>query len=453
MIVRFANINMKEPPVLILKNANETPLAVMGFAYNVALDLKYNEVSTLEFELPAYADGVYVPYYDLACGMNIVEVQGVGQFTLENPSETGDGVRRVKTCKANSLEYELTYKKVSIPEGTYKFFGSGEDTILGMIMEALPSWRVGSVPQSIANKYRTFDQTNENVYNFMKGEVQESFNCIFDFDTMTRMVYVRDINEEPAEKAVFISTDNLAKEIELEENTEDIVTRLDVNGAEGVDIRDVNPTGTNKLICLDYFMTRENFDQALIDKYFAWKALCDKNRRTYYDLSVRYGLNTMRSATEQAKLADLQGELTGIENEQAVTIQAISLGLETQAALDEVNARIRSKKAEIAAKQAEIDAIAAESTEALGQLKAITETCAFERYFTGPELLQMDRYIKDGELSESSFVAPTATTYNNSGDGSKIANGVIGIRGAEITETADTLGNVRHTWRKHRRWR
>ena len=67
---------------------------------------------------------------------------------------------------------------------------------------------------------------------------------------------------EPATEPVFLSTQNLAKQIEVTEQSENIVTRLDVNGAEGVTIRDVNPTGTNKLIDLELiFMNTGNFPQ------------------------------------------------------------------------------------------------------------------------------------------------------------------------------------------------
>ena len=46
-------------------------------------------------------------------------------------------------------------------------------------------------------------------------------------------------------KPVYLSTKNLIKEIEIEENTDELVTALDVYGADGVTIRSVNPMGLN----------------------------------------------------------------------------------------------------------------------------------------------------------------------------------------------------------------
>ena len=448
MVVDFVNMDLNERPTLILKTAGGTPLGVLGFAKNVSFDLKYNEVSTMEFEMPAYADGIDVPLYDDLVGTRIIEAVGIGQFTLVHPKETGNGVTRMKTCEANSLEYEFANKKITIPNGTYRFYfgGQNENTILGMILELMPSWSVGEVSEALYNKYRTFDETNENVYNFMKGSVQESFNCIFDFDTMNRTINVRSASETPDSKPVFLSTENLAKEIEVEENTEDVVTRLDVNGAEGVDIRDVNPAGTNKIIMLDYYMTMDNFSQALIDKYNAWKTLCESRRSTYYNLSIRYTLAVMQRTAEEAKLNDLKNELTNLENVLSVTFQAVAQGIETQAAITQAKSNISAKELEITAENATISGINTQLGTLIGQIQSIQNECRFDSYFTQAELIQLDRYIKDGEVSESSFVATTTSTYGKEGNGGELTSASFSMSGATIektTETYSTLYDIR----------
>lgn len=54
MVIDFAKINVKEQPVLILQNLDDTPIGVLKYAFNVEADLCYNEISTLTFDLPAY---------------------------------------------------------------------------------------------------------------------------------------------------------------------------------------------------------------------------------------------------------------------------------------------------------------------------------------------------------------------------------------------------------------
>lgn len=444
MVVNFSNIDFSERPILILKNASDTPLGVLGYAKNVAVDLKYNETSSIEFEVPGFVNGEETPFYNDIAGMRTLEVQGIGQFTLISPSENGDGVQKTKSCKGYSLEYEFVYKKITLPENTYKFWDetNPSDTLLGMIMELMPSWSIGSVSVSLLNKYRTFEVNNENLYNLIKGTVQKSYNCIFDFDTMNRKVYVRDASDTPSSKPVFISLSNLAKEIEVTENTEDIFTRIDVNGAEGVTIRDVNPAGTNKIINLDYYMTEDNFPSELIEKYYTWKQLYADNKRPYYSLSVQYAVKTAQKITECAKLADLQGELTNLENLQAVAIQGIAQGIGVQSDLDKANNDIAIKQGEINAKQAYIDALQDELSAIYNQLKSITETCSFENYFNDSEYRLLDRYIKDGEITESSFVVAEVSSYENEGNGKSVGSISVSFSNCTITHITTAGGSM-----------
>ena len=94
--------------------------------------------------------------------MRIVELVGVGQFKLVDPSESKDGVKTIKSCKAYSLEYEFVEKKISLEEDTYELTdGLAEtDTILGMILEKMPSWHKGTVSTTLIGKYRTFDTSS-----------------------------------------------------------------------------------------------------------------------------------------------------------------------------------------------------------------------------------------------------------------------------------------------------
>lgn len=444
MIINFSNIDFNERPILILKNASDAPLGVLGYAKDVALDLKYNETSSIEFEVPGFVDGESTPFYNDIVGMRTIELQGIGQFILISPSETGDGAQKTKACKGYSLEYEFVYKKITLPENTYRFWDETNpgDSLLGMIMELMPSWSIGSVATNLLNKYRTFEVSNENLYNLIKGTIQESYSCIFDFDTMNRKVYVYDASDTPASQPIFLSPSNLAKEIEVTENTEDIFTRLDVNGAEGVNIRDVNPTGTNKIINLDYYMTEDNFPADLIEKYNTWKQLCSDKKLPYYTLSVQYAIKTDRLIMEQAKLIDLQGEMTSLENLRAIAIQAIAQGIGVQDDLDEANANISAKQGEIDAKQAEIDSLQEELAAIQTQLKEITVACNFEKYFTTVEYKLLDRYLKDGEISESSFVVAEVASYSNSGEGKSEATISAAFSECTVTEIAIDGGST-----------
>ena len=100
MVVDFAKVNVKEQPLLILQNIDDTPIGVLKYAFNVEADLCYNEVSTLSFELPGYVDGKQTPNYEKVVGMRIIDLKDYGRFLLVDPKTESDGVREVKSCTA-----------------------------------------------------------------------------------------------------------------------------------------------------------------------------------------------------------------------------------------------------------------------------------------------------------------------------------------------------------------
>lgn len=270
-----------------------------------------------------------------------------------------------------------------------------------------------TVDNSLIGKYRTYEVSDENLYNFIKNTLQQSYSCIFDFDTYNRVINVKDVSSTVPTNPLYISLDNLAKEITIEEDTESIITRLDVNGAEGVDIRDVNPTGNNKIINLDYYMTTDNFDQSTINKYYNWKNLYRSYQLPYYNLSIEYSLQVMRKTTETAALTDLEGEMISLENQQAVIIRAIAQNLDDQSSLNEINAQIVSKQAEINAKKAEIADIQEDIDVVMSELVAINQATNFQNAFTEAEYIAIDRFIKDDAISESSFVVQATDSYSD----------------------------------------
>ena len=327
MVIDFSKVHAMEMPVLILRNLDGTAIQTLGCAYNLKADICYNDVSSITFDLPRYVDGVETPRYKDVIGTRIVDMDGWGQFILMDPSTDNDGIQEIKSCKAYSLEYEFTKKKMSLEDNTYNFWNptAQEETILSIILEYMPSWSIGTVDSELIGKYRTFSVSNVNVYDFIKSTLQKTYSCIFEFDTYTRTINVRHTNTESVDTPVYISMDNLAKKLTIQEDTKSIVTSLDVNGADGVDIRNVNPLGTNKIYNLDYYMNTTHFEQAMIDKWNAWKAACEQYELPYYNVSVERMLKSAEILTKQSEYNEIVAvDLAVLQNEQAAKIEYLA---------------------------------------------------------------------------------------------------------------------------------
>lgn len=440
MVVDFSALDYQEGPLLILRNLDGTPIQPLGYAYNVTAKLMYNEVSELSFEIPAYVNGQQVPYYDAVTGMRIVDLVGVGQFILSNPKTEADGIKEYKQCTAYSLEYELTYKKIFLEEGTYNFWNpvARENTVLGIILDLFPSWAPGSIDESLWGKYRTFSVDNDSAYDFIKGTLQKTYQCIFDFDTYERKINVRAVTSHISVQPIYLSLDNLIKELSVEEDTENIFTCIDVNGADGVDIRSVNPMGINKIYNLDHFMVLSNFPQKMIDQWNSWKQTYQNKQELYFNITIEKTLEESKLETARAALMSLEGDLQKYETLQSAYVEASAQGIDRNAELADIKKKIteqkeliRRKKDEISETQKEIDALFASQ-------KEINQECSFNAFFSPDELVILDRYIKEDAIAEESFVYRSVPSYTDEDVSKSVQNVSIDFQKANVTRVRNT---------------
>ena len=441
MVIDLAKIDFSEPAVLLLKNLDGTPLCALGDALDVSATFNYNEVSELTFTIPAQVNGQPVAYYDLVVGMRIVDWVGVGQFILNNPQVTTDGVREVKECKAYSLEYELNYKTIFLDEGTYKFWDidatKQPETILGILCSELPSWHIGTVDIDLTLKHRTLSVENATVYGCIKDTLQETYQCIFDFDTYSRAINVRSVNSIVRSRPVYLSLDNVVKEVQVQENTDDLCTCLDVNGAADVDIRSVNPMGNNKLYNLDYFMQASYFSADMIAKWESWKATYETKKEAYYQLTIDKVMKESRLEAERAEATELSGELSSLEALMATYVELLAVGDDATISekLEDVKAKIDAKKAEQTAQEAVIQGLMADIEALYAQQVQVNQACSFSAFFTSEELLVLDRYMKYGTISEESFVYKEVGSYVT--DDQTIKGG--GVQGTLVSTSLESV--------------
>lgn len=449
MVIDFSNIDVRERPVLVLKTLSEQVIQTLGYAFNLSAKLCFNEISEISFDLPASVEGVPVPNYDKVVGMMLVDMVGYGQFELRNPKIEKDGVREIKHCQAYSLEYAFTRKKFFIEPGTYNFWDptAPNGTIIGYILEDMPDWSIGDIDPSLIGKYRTFDSSGDNIYNFMKSTLQESYNCIFDFDTYNRKINVRDCSSDVSNSPIFLSTDNLIKKISIEEDTDSVVTVLDVNGASGVNILGVNPIGENKIYNLDYFMNTINFDQKLIDKWNLWCKEVEDNKLHYYNLSVEQALGTAKYLAENAKLVDLEGELTSLQNIQSAIIQGEKEidGFEHNESLTSVKNKIEDKQDEVDAQEGIVNSILAESGAIESEMEEIVSRLKIVNYFEQDELIKLLPYFIEDSIEESSFVVSDVKSYDTDGVSNSITSANILFENGTVTKISNTVDKQLYT--------
>lgn len=437
MIVDFSALDLNARQAYILKNLDGTTIQPLLNVIDPHAKLSFNEVSELTFTVPSKIDGVATPHYADIVGMRIIDWDGVGQFILNNPKRTNDGIIELKQCTAYSLEYELGYKRVYIEEGTYNLA-----EVLDMIFENVPSWGRGNLSVKALTRYRTFGGETYNVYDLLKGTLQDLYSCVFEFDTYERLIHVIDANDVIEQRPILISLNNLAKEIVVEENTEELFTCFSVTGADDVDISSVNPLGNNLIYNLDYFMNTSHFSQDFINKWNNWKDAVEANQQAFYMLTIDESLELVRRTTEEAKLLALRAEHSNLETEQTAYTSTGNATKESElyGEYQELLEKTEEKAAEIVQQEKLIESIQTTIDDLFQQKEDIVAACKFDQFFTTEDALLLDKYIRTSDFNEPSFVYREYATYDTD-DISESANQLmVTVNRASITQIPSDSG-------------
>ena len=112
MITNFNYYGQADDVTLILCNPSGDQLLVLGTVYDRKVSYKFNALSTLEFIAPYMINGVETPYYSLIQPKRLVLIDGIMCFLITEVTEIGDGVKKYKEVRCQSLESIMNYKKI-----------------------------------------------------------------------------------------------------------------------------------------------------------------------------------------------------------------------------------------------------------------------------------------------------------------------------------------------------
>ena len=441
--LEFDAFGRPEKPELILETLDEKEIGTLpSTVSDLHFNIKFSEPSEMSFTIPSHSEGVATHLYDKITGHKIVRTKNLGVYLLMAPSTTGDGISETKQVTGYSIEKALDTKKFVLDEGTYNFWNptTPDDTVLGMILEIASTWgwTAGYVSPTLIGRYRTFDLYDNYLLSFVYNDAPEIYRCVFSFDPYERTINVYDADEDRGTIPVYLEYENALDELNISEMSEELFTAMRPYGADKLDIRSVNPLGTEWIYDLSHFINNGDIDAQLAQKWEAWQ-LAIRNRQEYF----RGIVNLESSATAQwqmqyALVVEMKHELDDLLNQQSVTIQAIAQEFTEegvaaqQQLLDEINAKITAKKEEIAEGEAELEAIRNRiDTVYTAEREAISSELALSNYFTVDELAILKKYFIECDMTEETFAASTVNT-NISGQALSIDGGSISITDSAI---------------------
>ena len=316
-----------------------------------------------------------------------------------------DGAVPVKNVSCQSLEVELISKRVVAYGGTKPLWNilDSEGTILQDMINLAPNWSVGHVDTELLLPYRTFNVSDTNIYNFLTVDVSNAFECVFIFDTIARRINAYTIQNATSVTDIFLSFDNIISKGEFSEKSDEITTVLAVYGGGNLNIRNVNPLGTDKIYDFSYYKNTNWMSSNLVNAITDWENLVSVQQPLYANELTLLQTFNGELLDLQSELAVLNTEYLTLEGIQSVRIQAGQNYSDINAQMDAKQLEIDNQETLIANKQSQIDT-------SIANLQSINSLVSFSNNFTPSELLELDTFMFENTYKNENIIQTDSMT-------------------------------------------
>ena len=421
MLAQFDSFGNFEIPQITLCNPDGRALGILSNLSDRKMNIRFNDLSDLSFTIRRGTEDCRCPVYEQVEPFRYLLLEDIGYFIITDVSESEEGGDAFKTVEASSCEYELNHIQLDYYEGTYGFYSSAPqektDSLMTLIMEKLPSWRLdtSSIPSDVAARFRTFDTTDQTVYSFFMTEMEEAYECLFEFDILERVIRVYDRYQYDNRTDICLSTEDVLKGLTLRTKSDEIKTALTVKGGNGLDILSVNPLGTNMIYNFSYYATPDWMDDALIAKVQKWQAdvaaFAEEETGVFPQKRAQINAIQSRKADKEGEITRLKQDLTNLQTQQSAIISEPAEQAQKNANLASVRTKINAAKSALSSAESALASIEAELKAANAGLKALQDQIALNAVFTPAEMEVISRFIQQGAYTEENITRQDNMSY------------------------------------------
>lgn len=338
----FDRNQQPEPPKVYLGTTNHKIICALNGIDedSFSLTLNLNNTCEISFDVNRYiniwGNKVESNAYSLLGTLMRLYISNIGWFIMKPPTINNNGIKEVKTIKAESAEiefYQHDIKGLKINKGTtdsyemlvdenveiiddvefakeqIKFYNPNNPNLsfLDIVMKVsgLYGWEVGyidEVPKTyqyyedgelkerqtkLADEIGSFEIDSQDLYSFLTQDAAKYFSCVFIFDFKNLKINAYHPENLGKDTNINIGFRNLQNSNDISVDENNIFTRYTVSGADDLGILYVN-FGRNQIENIDYFLNEKYMSADLIKKYKFWKSDVEKYRVEYIENTRLY---------------------------------------------------------------------------------------------------------------------------------------------------------------------
>ena len=420
-----------EEMLLTLAYNNLKPKAPLSQAKVSSITNKIGEFKTLQFSIPqvVFHNGKEIenPSFEKIQIEQLVLLNNYGYYVIKNVQRVEDstGIKKIVSCV--SIESKLAKKMIVLPHKVIQLKKNDLDEEEGIfdIMEQEIGWKLKYLDEKAqfdninggkALKYRNIE-VNETWWNFLTVTLQEAFDIVVYFDHLDKTISVFDRASFGKDTKLILSRKNYLDSLSKTFDNTDLVTRMYVEGDEGVSINSVNPLGTSYIEDFSFFATPEYMSKELIDALDLYYPVLEQLQVLWLD--------------ENDVLLDLQKELITIESNLAKKTEELKAKkhLQTEAlkddngnpdsatlkelkpVIDALEAEIENIKEEKANKEKEIEKQQEVLMDISSKMDKKTISINDEKIFTEETLEELDNFIMEGSWQNTYYTSDLTLYY------------------------------------------
>lgn len=326
---------------IILCKPGKVPVCQLnGVDYNtINYTTKFNDLDEITFTIDKYitlSDGECVKSngYDNIHAFMEVYVEDIGYFQIREPEISNEINKEAKTVTGVSIATELLQKdligftvntsttaslemladnninSLGYPNEYITFYNptNKQLSLLDLVLEKAVGWSVGTIDDFLKNQRYSFDNINENIFSFLTKTLSSTARCIFTFDTINKTVSAYSENHIGNNTGIVIAERNLLNSVNVQCDSDNIYTRINVQGKDSLNFADIN-YGDTHIFNLDYYSNLSYMNQDLIDALKTWQKARDDNRDSYIS-----DVTTYQGYLEQISEIDNKVPTNGVLN-------------------------------------------------------------------------------------------------------------------------------------------
>lgn len=417
------NVEIPEYEMVLCKMTEE-PIQEINNITNLEIKSYFANIDEISFSVPLYLTDdkgakVRNELYDLIEGDMLVLLNDVQYFILTDPKvvSSNDG-ETSKVLIGFDRAYELAKKRLSGYDAVSRMLYdplNRQDEVgleLGFLnyIENRTSWSVGYVNPNLLTKYR-YLSLPRSTYLQAFQEVQRTYDCLFRFDTVNKVIDVYEITQLGDHKGLYISDENFISNLNQTINYDSIVTRLYLYGRDNISIQTVNITGQPYIQDFSFYKNTKYMSQDLIDVLDSYQNFISSKEDEFGGYLADLEGKTAVLGGLLDDLTELNTQLRVLQEELDTIIARGELSdedrVDKQRDISTKQSEINSKQVEINNKESKISTVDVQIESIYESINLLKSQIDINAHFTQELKDELDPFIREDEYVDQNYTEET----------------------------------------------